>query len=714
MKKYFKSFLLFIFIFFWLNFSQAFWTWDSSWNIPVWCNIPELSWDSISWVWVYNNIGYVASYTDKNIYYCDFSDLSYWVLLNYSNWLSSLVVWDDYIVWKDYSNQSIIKKYQISTQTLSTFFTNSSFSNSAYFYINNWYYYYYLYSSWWKIYKRNLIDNIETYLWPVTYSNNWLFQNLENYPLITLRSSDNKSYLYVNAETNELLWTYNKWSVIYHVHSYNWNLVWNFSWWEYQEISNFWTILNLDPSTPWSTSYTNGFDWEFYYYVSSTYFYRLKVDSGSSSSPLEWKTCEVRTINYEYPIYDDFSYWIEYTWDNQINLTTWSPDYYDVYFDNIKDFTWSLKNVINSTWTTFSFYGYTSPFSDNPTITIEKDLIDTITLTATWDIQEWTYPYYELYNENWSRIKDDSWTIEFEYWKKYNLSEYNNKLTIIFPIEWLWEITIGSLYIWNNDWFQLVDTLICKDEETEEILYWFDTENLSDLEVYSWSVYDIWKILPDSKDIFEDNPFFIDTSTWSIEFWSINYAIWDVWDTCDMFSENWAFLFNSNWTITVSFVPDWFDVIWVWWLLTQFENLVNNWITSLSSIVTLVTPFSLDSEWKKYCLLWTVMTFENHKLFKDTEYYNEMTMIDYLILFWYFSWILWIILTYRWFVWPPHNELSSESVDETVYQPWKYSRWQLILGKPTYSKVINKHYSLSRKWAKRFFFWKQKPLKFKK
>ena len=109
-----------------------------------------------------------------------------------------------------------------------------------------------------------------------------------------------------------------------------------------------------------------------------------------------------------------------------------------------------------------------------------------------------------------------------------------------------------------------------------------------------------------------------------------------------MFNENWNFTYYSNWQFTFEISLDSYEFLdfWVVDLRNVWESImwvITSPINSFISIIGIITPFW--EEPRNYCLFGTIVPYENHRMYKWSEFYNEMNVISYFFLFCAYAWL---------------------------------------------------------------------------
>lgn len=233
-----------------------------------------------------------------------------------------------------------------------------------------------------------------------------------------------------------------------------------------------------------------------------------------STSIINWKTCEKRYINYEYPSY--------YTFDINDSTILEDADNLNIYSTNFNitdDNFWQLNLSNFASYSSSSDFisalngdgnfivqSWLNPFS-SPTVFQFRfnSPVNTVYLEWDWDFVSIAWDndedYFYVTDCSWyvfqnPKIWDDAWSNEqqmFRFSEKYTFSEDYYNICFRFDTSWNSDLTINKFLIWTNSWIQFEETLVCAEDDTWDIYYGF-AEDGSDLVLFSWPPEDIWKV----------------------------------------------------------------------------------------------------------------------------------------------------------------------------------------------------------------------------
>jgi len=334
---------------------------------------------------------------------------------------------------------------------------------------------------------------------------------------------------------------------------------------------------NEDTWFTWSTSLKN-YSYKYKVYVEDLWIVLW--------NPLEWKTCEIKYINYPYMQRETFSSGStnENEYDGYYFLT--DDNNSTAVLSNYNSYTWSLFDITNWTWSFFVERWY-NPFSGNPILGFQfENSISSFSLDWTWSFDTFTLweeytldKYYKVYNCQDYYFQNYENTLEkekehFEFWKTYNLNAWYNELCFEFDVDRGTTLELNKVALWNMDWIQVFETLVCSDNETWEIEVWFQ-EDWSDLEVYTWSLNDLWKNYIDviETEDEENNSYIATTWTWINYAWgckvpissfgSVHFSLFGFGEIRPL--ENFDCLLSTVWYF-IKPIDDWWfwDYFWVW------------------------------------------------------------------------------------------------------------------------------------------------------
>lgn len=268
--------------------------------------------------------------------------------------------------------------------------------------------------------------------------------------------------------------------------------------------------------------------------------------------------------------------------------------------------------------------------------------------------------------------KDKSWNyyINDEYiWKTDDdIKDYFiNKGNWTLPSK---ENVVSWVCSWNRGTFDFLRSPICYITQVLDNIF---NKIWKILDFFTWNSEDI-EDLWDSETWINQEWFYELNSAWEIEldFWSsLNPIEYEKNNSCKMINKNnLTFIYNSNWHVGINFSLQQYELFtdttlgWIWDKLTWIIIWPLNAIIWISWILI---PFSEQT--KEYCLFWKVVQIEHHKLFKNTEYYQEFTFIDYLVLF---ATSL-LLLTTFWIIRPfakSEEENTPRPINVVIEQKW--------------------------------------------
>lgn len=457
-----------------------------------------------------------------------------------------------------------------------------------------------------------------------------------------------------------------------------------------------WTVNTNNSTQPWdlwgfadSTSWSYKFNWLMrellVYDLALTDSEIEQIYNHTYISTPNTLYCEQKSFKQE----DAFPSWI-ITYPNN-NISTWS---FDLFWN--KWCVWISNNVLNNdtlsfcnwrkpeiydNWNeidetnfsssiltndsiTFNFYNYYLSWNKSPYLEITSDTdIRFVNVTWSWpkmyiSTEPWDYTYEIQYNQL-NQLNLWSWTyyINFE---KDNI-----------------QTSIDSVYFWRYEVFN-INAQVCQSPDTDIIsIDWIDyNSDEIDLEALDSG----WVINSFDDYIESVQPWFTQSFTEDVVYWEITSPNKTVWQECAMFSENWSFLYYSNWwsfSLWFSFESIWLpeSVAFVW---DSIVWLIVNPINSIISTLRILTPFTESTDWKKFCIMWTVMEYDNHKLFKDTEYYNKMWLLDYWILLGWFIALWSVVFGYKAWIWPTSHEDYWEGYEQNSNVIRRDRTWKKI------------------------------------
>lgn len=184
---------------------------------------------------------------------------------------------------------------------------------------------------------------------------------------------------------------------------------------------------------------------------------------------------------------------------------------------------------------------------------------------------------------------------------------------------------------------------------------------------------------------------------------------WRDWETCLMFNEAWWFLYYNKWykgtinldlktllNIDNAFLTSITDVI------DFIINLLTIPINALMSVLWVMYP-ALNNWWE-VCYFWTIQSYEFQSFLKWSEWYWEMNLVDYLVLF---AWVA-ILLSSVYKLIPEWMfEAPSARVDSTSTYT-KDERWVRRQDKIVLHRTDNIRASKAKKFNP---FWDPRNLK---
>lgn len=414
-------------------------------------------------------------------------------------------------------------------------------------------------------------------------------------------------------------------------------------------------------------------------------------------------TCSYRD-SYTFEYKKTFNYWSE-------NILNYKSDYleksqYEIWFSYTPSNTWASNSSIS-----VALYDFRS-VKFNTSSTLDVLFEDSHFLFNSWselkiktayidksymvigstnpfssfmlECKENQWKYFTLLNKDDlsknEKIYDDDWAVrsanwEFKCWEYVNFEQKWNIAYI--KVYWMGETYhISNIILFENT-VTTSQKLICKKKDWTWYLDWEEylptdwDVNDFDNNVYWWPDYFHIESVINSNNLWN-----MDVSwSWMIisTMWTeLNPIVaWDFWTgSCRMFWDNLQFLYYSNWQMTFNFsfwdfdnmFLDWLSFLWekiIWVFTTPLQNMV--------SFVTILTPFWTSD--KNYCIFGTVMTYTPHKMFIWTEFHNKMILIDYLVLFAYWAFLIWSLSLMHWIVWfiPPISQVEEK---ESIVNNW--------------------------------------------
>jgi hypothetical protein len=281
----------------------------------------------------------------------------------------------------------------------------------------------------------------------------------------------------------------------------------------------------------------------------------------------------------------------------------------------------------------YRFNSSINPLVDWPQIMLSKEnWYDYIQ----WFEVKWEWNNFIVWEcRSWESLTKTYFNWEFlNYNELYKFDIPLNKLCIQFEKSLFNDNYINKIEYWLfTDYYE--DREICEIPETWEVF--IDWEEYTG----SWTALDIAQHWLDSHtysstEILTNFSYW--SSIWYLEIWTINSPNETDW-ACDMFNSNMNFMYYSNGSVWFNFEFDSLDIpvseyINLQWFFQSVVWVISWPINTIIAFIWIITPFWTEP--KTYCLFWSVVEYENHKFFIDTEYYNQFTIIDYLILYWYY------------------------------------------------------------------------------
>lgn len=371
-------------------------------------------------------------------------------------------------------------------------------------------------------------------------------------------------------------------------------------------------------------------------------------------------------------------------WNNPVNYSTWNTNF--TYFRFKKLVSW--YSTIDFTFWDFSdinFYNSSGSaiFEDNQkyisflnwSFNVNNSFFRKNELNIkiySWSINNIQIDSLDDYNFNlfWINTK---WEKELIWNFQTNIShQLQNKyfnLSIEFDWYQYWWYSIKKIFLKDFDKVYWEEKISCVNKKTWKVYYdWqeVDYNTLDNLDpniikdIIDWKIESDFKqtILNDIQSVINSQSLSSLDVSWSwmivptIWTWLNPIVSWDFWTwSCRMFWDNLQFLYYSNWQMSFNFsfwdfnnmFLDWLSFLWdkiIWIFTAPLNNTV--------SFITILTPFWTND--KAYCLFWNVVTYQPHKMFIWTPYHNKMLLIDYLVLFAYWTFLLWTLALMHWIV----------------------------------------------------------------
>ena len=395
-------------------------------------------------------------------------------------------------------------------------------------------------------------------------------------------------------------------------------------------------------SLHWSSTYLTISDFT----ASPTYVNWIDSNTTSTNPNL---ICETKPLNFPYKtsyVYDSTTDLITYT-NNRVDelykleYTKWNN------LNTITILNWENLSIINPWYYTFD--SLESPFNDNPSIILESETSTINYLKLDWS---WTQATLQKCEPNpvwtWNIKVWDPYFLDFS--DTYNSFEYWDTKCLIITFEKSYTDSNIVMIDWGVKDIQIIDSEVCYDPTDDtyitvngETMTWSLIEQIKN----DWTVDDdnIWY---DPNKLKEN--LFTGFDEWNIELWIIQNPINEANWTCTMFNENWNFTYYSNWQVSFNITLDSFEFLDFWLVdLRSYWNkflwVITSPINTVISLVWIITPFWEDS--REYCIFWTIMTYDNHKLFKNWPLYNQMNFFTYICIFALYLVMLKIALKYR-------------------------------------------------------------------
>jgi hypothetical protein len=300
----------------------------------------------------------------------------------------------------------------------------------------------------------------------------------------------------------------------------------------------------------------------------------------------------------------------------------------------MEDFSYDFSDNLNL----FNFNSLESPLDWKARLIIKSEVEDFNYIKINWVWNAFTI----------NECFDDK-EYNFSYSDEYFDIENTKCLSIKFEKDYF-ENNVVDIEFWSKN-MQIIESQYCYDPEIPDVIT-INWNEITDEEIINqikedW-VYDIDWIWynPANKIIHWFNLHW----TWSLVLWSVQGSQWVVWNTCEMFNDQWTFLYYSNWSIGFEFSDESYEFFYFeyldfsWTAKFTFDTLVAP-LNSFISILWIMTPFT-EYE-RNYCLFWIVVPYENHKLYELSEYYNKMNFISYMLLFSLYMWIFWLFFWFR-------------------------------------------------------------------
>lgn len=430
---------------------------------------------------------------------------------------------------------------------------------------------------------------------------------------------------------------------------------------------------------------------------------------GSSS----WNTtCTENSSNCTCIWYTPSTYDLELKNDYSVygnNLTDYSTGSTDSKYFRFKKLT-SPQNTLDFTFWDFSAVN----FYDSWWLAIFNEDQKYISFLNWWlNLENWFFKKNELNIKNYSGainfIQLDSlqdynfnlywlnkkWEKELIWNFKTNTPNYlqNTYFNLSIEFDWyqFWWYSVKKILLreYNKNYWE--DQKICYDTEKKQFTIDWEVTDFNVIDnldpniindIITWKIDSIYKekIFDEVESVINSNNLWNMDVSWS---WMIISTMWTelnpivAWNfwtgSCRMFWDNLQFLYYSNWQMTFNFsfwdfdnmFLDWLSFLWekiIWVFTTPLQNMV--------SFVTILTPFWTSD--KNYCIFWTVMTYTPHKMFIWTEFHNKMILIDYLVLFAYWTFLIWSLSLMHWIVWfiPPISQVSQVEEKQTIVNNW--------------------------------------------
>lgn len=587
-----------------------------------------ISWDFNS-EWLY----YYYTYINRDLYSYNINSDNNTLLLS-DAWLYRFIIDDNddnILYWYDDSNWWKITKFNISTFSHLYVYEGTNAANvdlSVNFFLwENWIYYsqknyslwwYFLYwyinYDWtWNEYLENNYSQIWYYndiLYYVNYSNHYLYNNDE----IIVEPISTQSV--TNYWTWEVLedWF---WLIDFQVSS-TWTLTFTIYNYDTEELFEFENIIwSSDLDIPLSYEYS----WDYYFPVNNSYLVEYSFyDWENYYSNTDWWFSSLEFTTWNYYIISSWIWNFNWAWFdiNDIEVTeTWTINFV-ITWNNWENIVWSWSVNINENEVTDFNYIFTN------------DILEPL---STYDVI-WTYTYNNIDYNLWSlefttednlyysiNINEncEDWlerVENVELWIAYCIKSNEDDLWIFYPLINNFEKLTN--FFTDDTWFNsALDPLINLD-----VSWWANLDNISNINV-TWS------------------------GIITIQDWTMIDPIIIDWDSCSMFNtSSLNFLYYSNWTIWFNFSLRDFSILdnKVWSVLDLITWTITWPINSIIWLLWTITPFVEDN--KQYCIFWKVKTISFQNYLKDTEYEWEFTILDYLVLFWY--WIF-IFTALTWF-----------------------------------------------------------------